>query len=134
MTAPVASFVSVTVFGSQIRSEGGFLFMIRISSPFQPGPFPGAFQRWARTVAALYLYLSMLGSAAYAQTAPLTPDIPAKFEAPAASYDYVKRVAMIPMRDGVKLYTVIVIPKGAGMKSAPIILTRTPYDAAKRAE
>src|SRR5258707_6182834 len=35
---------------------------------------------------------------------------------------------MIPMRDGVKLHTVIVIPKGA--KHAPILLTRTPYDAA----
>src|SRR5208282_1963002 len=36
------------------------------------------------------------------------------------------------MRDGVKLYTVIVIPKGA--RNAPIILTRTPYNAAGRAE
>jgi putative CocE/NonD family hydrolase len=45
--------------------------------------------------------------------------------------DYVKRVEMIPMRDGVKLYTVIVTPKGA--HDAPIILTRTPYNAAKRA-
>jgi len=41
---------------------------------------------------------------------------------------------MIPMRDGVKLYTVIVVPRGAGAKSAPIILTRTPYNAARRAE
>jgi len=36
---------------------------------------------------------------------------------------------MIPMRDGVKLHTVILIPKGA--KRAPILLTRTPYDADK---
>ena len=36
------------------------------------------------------------------------------------------------MRDGVKLYTVIVIPKGAS--HAPILLTRTPYDAASRAK
>jgi putative CocE/NonD family hydrolase len=34
---------------------------------------------------------------------------------------------MIPMRDGVKLHTVILIPQGA--KNAPILLTRTPYDA-----
>jgi putative CocE/NonD family hydrolase len=33
------------------------------------------------------------------------------------------------MRDGVKLHTVILIPKGA--KKAPILLTRTPYDADK---
>ena len=43
------------------------------------------------------------------------------------SFDYVKRDVMIPMRDGVKLHTVIVVPKGA--KNAPILLTRTPYDA-----
>ena len=34
------------------------------------------------------------------------------------------------MRDGVKLYTVIVVPNGA--KGAPILLTRTPYNAARR--
>ena len=38
-----------------------------------------------------------------------------------------RRDVMIPMRDGVKLHTVIVVPKGA--KGAPILLTRTPYDA-----
>jgi putative CocE/NonD family hydrolase len=36
---------------------------------------------------------------------------------------------MIPMRDGVRLNTVILTPKGA--KGAPILLTRTPYDAKK---
>jgi uncharacterized protein len=69
---------------------------------------------------------------AHPQTSPLTPDIPAKFEAPTASNDYVKRDVMIPMRDGVKLHTVIVVPRGA--KNAPMILTRTPYNASKRAE
>ena len=34
---------------------------------------------------------------------------------------------MIPMRDGVKLHTVILVPKGP--RNAPILLTRTPYDA-----
>ena len=67
-----------------------------------------------------------------AQTPPMQPDIPAAFTAPTGDWDYVKREAMIPMRDGVKLHTVIVVPKGA--KGAPIILTRTPYDATKRAE
>src|SRR5436190_2171644 len=66
------------------------------------------------------------------QTLPLTPDVPPRFEAPTAAYDYVKRVVMIPMRDGVKLYTVIVVPKGA--RNAPILLTRTPYNAAARAQ
>lgn len=58
-------------------------------------------------------------------------DIPAHFVKPTQHNDYIKREEMIPMRDGVKLYTVIVIPKGA--HDAPIILTRTPYNAAARA-
>jgi uncharacterized protein len=58
-------------------------------------------------------------------------DIPKTFVAPAANYDYVKREVMTPMRDGIKLHTVIVIPKGA--RNAPILLTRTPYNASKRA-
>lgn len=66
------------------------------------------------------------------QTPPLTPDIPSRFETPASAYDYVKRDVMISMRDGVKLHTVIVVPKGA--RGAPILLTRTPYNASDRAE
>jgi len=54
-------------------------------------------------------------------------ETPANFEAPTDYFDYVKRVVAIPMRDGVKLNTVIVLPKGA--KNAPILLTRTPYSA-----
>jgi hypothetical protein len=57
-------------------------------------------------------------------------DIPANFAAPTAGFDYIKREVMIPMRDGVKLQTVIVVPKGAA--NAPILLTRTPYDASHR--
>jgi putative CocE/NonD family hydrolase len=64
------------------------------------------------------------------QTPPSAPDIPAKFTAPKLARDYEKREVMIPMRDGVKLYTVIVVPNGA--KGAPILLTRTPYNAARR--
>src|ERR1044071_8864691 len=69
---------------------------------------------------------------AQAQTPPMAPDIPAQFERPTATFDYIKRVEMIPMRDGVKLYTVMIIPKGA--KDAPILLTRTPYNAKRSAE
>jgi len=65
------------------------------------------------------------------QTPLSTPDVPPAFTAPKNDYDYVKRVEMIPMRDGVKLYTVIVIPKSA--TRAPILLTRTPYNAKGRA-
>jgi putative CocE/NonD family hydrolase len=45
--------------------------------------------------------------------------------------DYIRRTMMIPMRDGVRLFTVIITPKGA--VRAPILLTRTPYNAAQRA-
>jgi len=65
-----------------------------------------------------------------AQDKPSQSDIPTAFTAPKPGYDYTKRIEMIPMRDGVKLYTVIVIPKGA--THAPILLTRTPYNAAAR--
>jgi len=80
-------------------------------------------------VVALALTLASLPS--FAQGKPSESDTPADFKAPTSSYDYTKRVEMIPMRDGVKLYTVIVIPKGA--THAPILLTRTPYNAKGRA-
>jgi putative CocE/NonD family hydrolase len=64
-------------------------------------------------------------------TAPAGGDIPAKFTPPITNRDYVKREVMLPMRDGTKLYTVIVYPKG--ITNAPIVLTRTPYNAAGRA-
>ena len=70
-----------------------------------------------------------------AQTAPAPQaggDIPANFQPPPGERDYDKRVVMMPMRDGTKLYTVIVVPKGA--RNAPIVLTRTPYNAAARAK
>src|SRR6202171_1688745 len=60
-----------------------------------------------------------------AQTLPNeTPD---KFTPTNDGFDYVRREVMIPMRDGVKLHTVILVSKGA--KRAPILLTRTPYNA-----
>jgi len=61
------------------------------------------------------------------QAASLSSETPDKLEPVTDSFDYVKRDVMIQMRDGVKLHTVILIPKGA--KNAPILLTRTPYNA-----
>ena len=60
---------------------------------------------------------------------PDLDDVPAATAAANPAADYDKRVAMIPMRDGVKLYTVIMVPKG--VRDAPMLLTRTPYNAAK---
>ena len=68
---------------------------------------------------------------AFAQKPPQYPDFPsespAKVEPATATFDYSRREVMIPMRDGVRLHTVILVPKGA--KNAPILLTRTPYNA-----
>ncbi|WP_213806301.1 CocE/NonD family hydrolase [Granulicella sp. dw_53] len=82
------------------------------------------------------LAFAFLSLPSVAQEKPVENDIPASFTmpkktpyaAPHPEFDYTKRVEMIPMRDGTKLYTVIVTPKGA--KNAPIVLTRTCYNAA----
>jgi putative CocE/NonD family hydrolase len=68
-------------------------------------------------VAALFLCQSVLGQS----------ETPSKFEPTNDGFNYVRRTVMIPMRDGVKLHTVILVPKGA--RNAPILLTRTPYNA-----
>src|SRR5229473_1989717 len=60
----------------------------------------------------------------------LPSETPSEFVPRVDSFDYVKREVMIPMRDGVKLQTVILIPRGA--RRAPILLTRTPYGATER--
>ncbi|MFZ2507094.1 MAG: CocE/NonD family hydrolase [Steroidobacteraceae bacterium] len=79
------------------------------------------------------LAISMLAcsgaSADAAATAP-SGDTPADFNRKTDEFDHVKREEMIPMRDGVKLKTFILVPRGA--KRAPMLLSRTPYNAAER--
>src|SRR5689334_24729008 len=58
---------------------------------------------------------------------PMTPDVMDSYEQVLPSADFIRREAMIPMRDGVKLYTVVVMKKGT--TNAPILFSRTPYDA-----
>ncbi|WP_375392529.1 CocE/NonD family hydrolase [uncultured Sphingomonas sp.] len=65
-----------------------------------------------------------IGTGAGAQTAS---DIPKSFKPADAGFRYERRVAEIAMRDGVKLHTVLLVPKG--LKDAPILLERTPYGA-----
>src|SRR5205809_5682504 len=66
--------------------------------------------------------------AAFGQTLP--NETPQKFEPTNDGFEYTRRDVMIPMRDGVKLHTVIIVPKTATQsKHAPILLTRTPYNA-----
>ena len=62
----------------------------------------------------------------------MTPDVVASYDPIRADADFIKRVVMIPMRDGVKLYTVIFMKKGT--RDAPILLSRTPYDAKESTE
>jgi putative CocE/NonD family hydrolase len=85
----------------------------------------------APAAAALLLMPHVTAQTPHRPAAPQYPalpsDTPATFEPVTDTFDYVKRDVMIPMRDGVKLHTVIVIPKGA--RGAPILLTRTPYNA-----
>ena len=77
----------------------------------------------------------LLAFAAGAQTsappAPAYPDYPSetpnKFTPTTDGHDYVRRIAEIPMRDGIKLHTVILVPKAA--RHEAMLLTRTPYDA-----
>jgi putative CocE/NonD family hydrolase len=48
---------------------------------------------------------------------------------PQAGAHFVRREVSIPMRDGVRLHTVLILPVGA--RKAPILLNRTPYSADK---
>ena len=75
-----------------------------------------------------------LGSAALflAVAAAPTPGRAQPAAGPDTSYlraNYQKREVMIPMRDGVGLFTAIYTPRDPG-RPAPILLTRTPYSAA----
>ena len=59
--------------------------------------------------------------------ATLPNESPVSMQRSTDGFDYVRREAMIPMRDGTKLHTVVLVPNGA--RRAGILLTRTPYDA-----
>src|SRR5580693_2875956 len=74
------------------------------------------------------LFLLLLAASLQAQQYPNFPsETPAQFTPKTDTFDYTRREVMIAMRDGVKLHAVILVPKGAS--HAPILLTRTPYDA-----
>src|SRR5678815_2069391 len=70
----------------------------------------------------VFVVLLLLCPAMMAQS-----ETPSKFEPTNHGFNYERRNVMIPMRDGVKLHTVILVPKGA--RNAPILMTRTPYSA-----
>jgi len=70
-------------------------------------------------------------SSAQNHTTPQYPNYPSEtpdhLQQVTSSFDFERREAMIPMRDGVPLHTVILVPRGAA--HAPVLLTRTPYSA-----
>src|ERR1041384_8181857 len=86
---------------------------------------------YARCLTLLAAVLSFASTFVIAQTpprvTPMTPDVVEKYDQTLPSADYIRREVMIPMRDGVKLFTVVVMKKG--VTKAPILLSRTPYNA-----
>jgi len=77
----------------------------------------------------------LAGTAAAQSTAPVQypafpSEMPSAFAPATESFDYARREVMIPMRDGVKLHTVVLVPRAAAR--APILLTRTPYNASEQ--
>src|SRR5947207_13354810 len=85
-----------------------------------------------QVVRTLALSAPMFGVLALpAQNAPAYPNFPSEtptnFEPATSTWAYTPRELMIPMRDGVRLHTVILIPAGA--KPAPTLVTPTPYEA-----
>ena len=95
----------------------------------------GRFKKAFDSLCSLALAACVLGTSSLVQQSaaqsPQYPNLPsetpAKVNPTNEGFEYDRRDVMIPMRDGVKLHTVILVPKGA--KGAPILLTRTPYNA-----
>jgi putative CocE/NonD family hydrolase len=85
------------------------------------------FQTALRSAASLLPLLLIAAAAPPQPVTPMTPDVVASYDSVRPEADFMKRVAMVPMRDGTKLYTVIVMRKGT--TNGPILLSRTPYDA-----
>jgi uncharacterized protein len=83
-----------------------------------------------RGLPAAAAFLLLMTNIAAIAADSLPSETPAAFVPRVDTFDYVKREVMIPMRDGVKLKTLILIPRGA--QRAPILLTRTPYGATER--
>src|SRR5437762_11766319 len=67
-----------------------------------------------KKIYSVIIFIYCLGNITVAQTDSITA--------------YKKTSAMIPMRDGVKLFTVIIIPVDA-KKPVPVLIQRTPYGA-----
>ena len=80
-----------------------------------------------RTAAPILSLLAMAAAPPPQPVTPMTPDVVASYDQVKPWADFIRREVMIPMRDGTKLYTVVVMKKGT--HGGPILLTRSPYDA-----
>jgi putative CocE/NonD family hydrolase len=84
-----------------------------------------------RSFVAIVFFSLILSPLAALPQNPKYPDYPSEtpdnFKPTNHGFEYQRRDVMIPMRDGVRLHTVILVPNGA--RSAPILMTRTPYNA-----
>jgi putative CocE/NonD family hydrolase len=75
-----------------------------------------------------FALLLALGVAAATPSAAQRDEVVRDFSPVTEAFDHERREVMIPMRDGVRLHTVVIIPRRRS-GPAPIILTRTPYGA-----
>jgi putative CocE/NonD family hydrolase len=80
-----------------------------------------------RLIAAALPLLAVAAAPPPKPVTPMTPDVVASYNQILPQADFTRREAMVPMRDGTKLYTVIFMKKGT--TNGPILLSRTPYDA-----
>ena len=111
--------------GHRLQAQGAVRAADRLAPLSSTSPLPGT------DAMTLQLLLLLLAAEPTEPPKPVSPlsEMPAKFTPGSADWDHERREVMIPMRDGVKLFTVILVPRGA--KNAPMLLTRTPYDADK---
>ncbi len=78
----------------------------------------------------LPVWLLLLASLVSAPLSAQPDEVVPNFSPVTSAFDHERREVMIPMRDGVRLHTVIIVPRNL-QGPAPIILTRTPYGADK---
>jgi putative CocE/NonD family hydrolase len=81
--------------------------------------------------ASVFTLVLLAGLSLHSSAQTLSSESPQEFKPTNYGLEYERRDLMIPMRDGVKLHTVIIVPKSVidSKKHAPMLLTRTPYNA-----
>src|SRR6185503_1250882 len=93
------------------------------------GPVPGPVRSLAMThlitrahslLAAGLLFTSISFAQDPPRVTPMTSDFAEKYESTLPSADFVRREAMVPMRDGTKLYTTWIFKKG--VTKGPVLL------------